>query len=68
MSKASSIGKAFATLLVIGGVGFGGWYLYRNYVGPEASSNDKVYVQKVSNVNTVTSADLFANSFPGVIV
>ena len=68
MSKASSIGKAFATLLVIGGVGFGGWYLYKNYVGPEATSNDKVYVQKVANVNTVTSADLFANSFAGVIV
>ncbi|WP_287992498.1 efflux RND transporter periplasmic adaptor subunit [Ruminococcus sp.] len=68
MSKASSIGKAVATLLIIGGVGFGGWKLYKNYAGPEANSSDKVYVQKVANVNTVTGADLFANSFPGVIV
>lgn len=68
MSKASSIGKAVVTLLVIGGVGFGGWKLYKSYGSSEADSSDKVYVQKVSNVNTVTSADLFANSFSGVIV
>ena len=68
MSKASSIGKAIATLAVIGGVGFGGWYFYKNYASPEATSTDKVYVQKVANVNTVTGADLFANSFAGVIV
>ena len=68
MSKAGSIGKAFAALLVIGGVGFGGWYLYKNFGSPEARSTDKVYVQKVANVNTVTGADLFANSFSGVIV
>lgn len=67
MSKASSIGKAVATLAVIGGVGFGGWYFYKNYASPEATSTDKVYVQKVANVNTVTGADLFANSFAGVI-
>ena len=68
MSKAGSIGKAVATLLVLGGVGFGGWKLYQNYGSPEARSNDKVYVQKVAYVNTVTGADLFANSFTGVIV
>lgn len=68
MSKAGSIGKAVATLAVIGGVGFGGWYFYKNYASPEANSTDKVYVQKVANVNTVTGADLFANSFSGVIV
>ena len=68
MSKASSIGKAVVTLLIIGGVGFGGWKLYKNYGSPAVDSNDKVYVQKVSNVNTVTGADLFANSFSGVIV
>ena len=68
MSRASSIGKTIATLLVIAGVGAGGWYAYKNYASPEARSTDKVYVQKVSNVNTVTSADLFSNSFAGVIV
>lgn len=68
MSKASTIGKAVATLAIIGGVGFGGWYFYKNYASPEATSTDKVYVQKVSGVNTVTGADLFANSFSGVIV
>ncbi|WP_024858195.1 efflux RND transporter periplasmic adaptor subunit [Ruminococcus albus] len=68
MSKASSVGKAVVTLLIIGGVGFGGWKLYKNYGSPESNSSDKVYVQKVSNVNTVTGSDLFANSFPGVVV
>ncbi|MBP3797103.1 MAG: efflux RND transporter periplasmic adaptor subunit [Ruminococcus sp.] len=68
MSKASSIGKAIATLLVIAGVGAGGWYVYKNYASPEARSTDKVYVQKVSGVNTVTSAELFSSSFAGVIV
>lgn len=68
MSKASSVGKAVVTLLIIGGVGFGGWKLYKNYGSPAANSSDKVYVQKVSNVNTVTGSDLFANSFPGVVV
>ena len=68
MSRASSIGKTIATLLVIAGVGAGGWYAYKNYASPEARSTDKVYVQKVSSVNTVTSADLFSNSFAGVIV
>ncbi|SFC21971.1 efflux RND transporter periplasmic adaptor subunit [Ruminococcus albus] len=68
MSKASSVGKAVVTLLIIGGVGFGGWKLYKNYGSSAANSSDKVYVQKVSNVNTVTGSDLFANSFPGVVV
>ncbi len=68
MSKASSIGKAVVTLLVIGGVGFGGWKLYKSFGDGEETGSDKVYVQKVSNINTVTSADLFANSFSGVIV
>ncbi len=68
MSKASAIGKTIATLAVIGGVGFGGWYYYKHYGNETAVGTDKVYVQKVSNVNTVTGSDLFANSFSGVIV
>ncbi|MBR1863564.1 MAG: HlyD family efflux transporter periplasmic adaptor subunit [Ruminococcus sp.] len=68
MSVGKSIAKALAAVIVIGGLGVGGWYLYKNYAGPTSSKTEKVYVQKVSNVNTVTSADLFTNSFAGVIV
>lgn len=56
-----------ATIAVIGGIGAGGWYLYKHNVKPGAASSSKVYVQKVSNVNTITSADLFVNDYMGVI-
>lgn len=59
--------KTIATLAVIGGVGAGGWYLYKHNIKPGAASSSKVYVQKVSSVNTVNSADLFATDFSGVI-
>lgn len=59
--------STLATVLVIGGVGAGGWYLYKHNVKPGSASSSKVFVQKVSNLNTVNSADLFATDFSGVI-
>lgn len=59
--------STIATIAVIGGIGAGGWYLYKHNVKPGAASSSKVYVQKVSNLNTINSADLFANNYMGVI-
>ena len=46
----------------------GGWYYYKNHVGKVSSSNEKVYVQRVAAVNTVGGAELYSNSYAGVIV
>ncbi len=65
-------GKRAAVIVVAAALacaaGFGGYKLYKKFSGDKAKKSEKVFVQKVSSVNTVTGADLFSNSFAGVIV
>lgn len=60
--------KGIVTAAIIGGIGFGGWTLYQHYGQTTSDRTEKVYVQKVATVNTVDGGNLFATSFPGVIV
>ena len=65
---AKGIVKGIVTTAVICGIGAGGWLLYQHYGQTTTDRSEKVYVQKVATVNTVDGANLFATSFPGVIV
>ena len=49
-------------------VGFGGWKLWQHYAGGGPTRSEKVYVQRVGNVNTVSNANLLSSDFAGVIV
>ncbi|MBR4199868.1 MAG: HlyD family efflux transporter periplasmic adaptor subunit [Oscillospiraceae bacterium] len=66
--SAKGIVKGIVTAAVIGGLGFGGWMLYRNYGNQGTGRSEKVYVQKVATVNTVGGANLFATNYAGMIV
>ena len=50
------------------GLGAGGWYYYKHHSAAGSDRSEKVYVQKVSAVNTVGGSNLYANDFAGVIV
>lgn len=65
---AKGIVKGIVTAALIGGIGFGGWQLYQHFGQTVSDRSEKVYVQKVATVNTVDGGNLFATSFPGVIV
>ena len=68
MASAKGIAKGIAAAAVICGIGAGGWMLYKHFGGPVSTKKEKVYVQKVSTLNTVGGANLFATKFAGVIV
>ncbi|MBR1739659.1 MAG: efflux RND transporter periplasmic adaptor subunit [Ruminococcus sp.] len=60
--------KIVTTVIVIAALGVGGFFAYKKFLAPKTTYKEKVYVQKVSYVNTVTNMDMFSNSFAGVIV
>ena len=68
MASAKKIVTGIVTAAVVCGLGAGGWMLYQRYGGPVSDRTEKVYVQKVSTLNTVGGANLFATNFAGVIV
>ena len=68
MASAKGIAKGIAAAAVICGIGAGGWIAYKHFGGPVSTKSEKVYVQKVSTLNTVGGANLFATKFAGVIV
>ncbi|MBR6107032.1 MAG: efflux RND transporter periplasmic adaptor subunit [Oscillospiraceae bacterium] len=49
-------------------VGFGGWKVWQHFMGGGPTRSEKVYVQKVGYINTVSSSGLFTTDFAGVIV
>ena len=49
-------------------VGFGGWKLWQHFMGGGPTRSEKVYVQKVGYINTVSGSSLFTTDFAGVIV
>lgn len=68
MATAKSIVTGVVTAAVICGLGAGGWYYYKQHSAAGSDRTEKVYVQKVSAVNTVGGSNLYANDFAGVIV
>ena len=68
MASAKKIVTGIVTAAVVCGLGAGGWMLYQRYGGPVSDRTEKGYVQKVSTLNTVGGANLFATNFAGVIV
>ncbi len=65
---AKGVIKGIVTVAVIGALGAGGWFAYRHFVPEQSARTEKVYVQRVANVNAAGTGDLFANCFSGVIV
>ena len=59
---------AIVVAVVICAAGVGGYFAYNKYNKTRKKQSQKVFVQKVSQVNTVTGSDLFSNTFAGVIV
>lgn len=68
MASAKGIAKGITAALLVCGIGAGGWALYKHFGGPVSNKSEKVYVQKVSTLNTVGGANLYATNFAGVIV
>lgn len=68
MTAKKRVSTVIITLIIICALAGGGFLLYKQFSGGASSRSEKVFVQKVSTINTVTGADLFSNSFAGVIV
>lgn len=66
--SAKGVVSGILTVAVLAGLGGGGWYYYKQHIGTGATRSEKVFVQRVAAVNTVGGADLFTNSYAGVIV
>lgn len=68
MAAKKRVITVIVTVIIICAICTGGYFIYKEFSKNSSSSGEKVYVQKVSTVNTVTGSDLLANSFAGVIV
>ena len=68
MAAKKRVITVIVTVIIICALCTGGYFIYKEFSKNSSSSGEKVYVQKVSTVNTVTGSDLLANSFAGVIV
>ncbi|MCQ2417236.1 MAG: efflux RND transporter periplasmic adaptor subunit [Oscillospiraceae bacterium] len=68
MGKSKGIIKGVVITAAVCGLGAGGWFLSKNLGGTVTNRSEKVYVQKVSTLNTVDGANLFSTKFAGVIV
>lgn len=68
MTAKKRIVTVIVTIVIVCALGTGGFFLYKKFSGGTSKKGEKVYVQKVSAVNTAGGADLFSNTFAGVIV
>lgn len=67
MTAKKRIVTVIVVVIIVCALCGGGFLLYKKFVKDGSSSSEKVYVQKVSAVNTVTGLNLMNNSFAGVI-
>jgi len=67
MTAKKRIVTVIVVVIIVCALCGGGFLLYKKFGKSGSSSSEKVYVQKVSAVNTVTGANLMNNSFAGVV-
>ena len=67
MATRKKIVTAVVAALAAAAVCVGGFFVWKKFGSGSSSSDKKVYVQKVSSVNTVSDFNLTANCFSGVI-
>ncbi len=67
MTAKKRIVTVIVVVIIVCALFGGGFLLYKKFGKSGSSSSEKVYVQKVSAVNTVTGANLMNNSFAGVV-
>lgn len=67
MTAKKRIVTVIVVVIIVCALCGGGFLLYKKFGKSGSSSSEKVYVQKVSAVNTVTGTNLMNNSFAGVV-